>query len=99
MEIHEMLERLQREMGARQVYGEPVERDGVTVIPAAVVIGGGGGGGEVGRGSGSGFGQWSFPSGAYVIRDGRVSWRPAFGPWTVLAVGALAARGLLRRRG
>ncbi|WP_206074453.1 spore germination protein GerW family protein [Antribacter gilvus] len=36
-------------VGARQVFGEPVERDGVVVIPAARVwsAGGGGGGGGV----------------------------------------------------
>ncbi|OLE38155.1 MAG: hypothetical protein AUG48_02545 [Actinobacteria bacterium 13_1_20CM_3_68_9] len=35
-------------LSVRQVFGEPVERDGVTVIPAATVIGGGGSGGGQG---------------------------------------------------
>jgi hypothetical protein len=30
-------------IAAERVYAEPVEGDGVTVIPAAVVLGGGGG--------------------------------------------------------
>lgn len=36
---------LRRIVSARHVFGRPVERDGVTVIPVATVIGGGGGGG------------------------------------------------------
>jgi uncharacterized spore protein YtfJ len=37
-------------LSVRRVFGEPVERDGITVIPAATVIGGGGsGGGQSGR--------------------------------------------------
>lgn len=30
----------------RRVFGEPVEQDGVTIVPAAFVRGGGGGGGD-----------------------------------------------------
>lgn len=65
----------------RRVYGEPVERDGVTLIPAAAVRGGGGGGsghkadGE--EGEGGGFGVQARPVGAYVISDDGVRWRPA----------------------
>jgi uncharacterized spore protein YtfJ len=36
---------LRRIVSARHVFGKPVERDGVTVIPVATVWGGGGGGG------------------------------------------------------
>lgn len=66
---------------SRLVYGEPVKSDGVTVIPAARV-GAAGGGGEGGQtegdeGSGGGFGGTARPVGAFVIRDGHVSWRPA----------------------
>jgi uncharacterized spore protein YtfJ len=66
----------------RRVYGEPFERDGVTVIPAAAVGGGaGGGGGEDPernqRGGGSGFGLGARPVGAYVIDDAGVRWEPA----------------------
>lgn len=79
----EFLERL---TGAHRVFGEPVERDGVTVIPAAAVRFGGGfgsGSGEgpneqSGRGEGGGGGFSATPVGAYVIKDGRVRWAPAF---------------------
>jgi uncharacterized spore protein YtfJ len=66
---------------AKLVYGEPVERDGTVVIPAAAVSGGGGGG----RGDadalplreGAGFGVLARPVGAFVLRDGTVRWVPA----------------------
>jgi uncharacterized spore protein YtfJ len=61
----------------KRVYGEPVERDGVTLIPAATVRGGAGGGGDSQGNGGGGFGVMARPIGAYVIRDGGVTWRPA----------------------
>ncbi|MFI5585745.1 hypothetical protein ACIA5G_11975 [Amycolatopsis sp. NPDC051758] len=66
---------------AKLVYGEPVERDGVVVIPAATVFGGGGGGGgDTGAlpvREGAGFGVFARPAGAFVVRDGSVTWVPA----------------------
>jgi uncharacterized spore protein YtfJ len=66
----------------KRVFGEPYERNGVTVIPAAKVMGGGGGGaGESpdghGQGSGTGFGLAARPAGAFVIRGEEVAWQPA----------------------
>lgn len=66
----------------KRVFGEPLEKDGVTVIPAASVRGGAGGGsGEnpegTGKGGGTGFGLSARPAGAYVIRNGQVTWQPA----------------------
>ena len=68
----------------KRVFGEPYQENGVTVIPAAKVMGGGGGGeGETttegsapGKGSGSGFGLAARPAGAYVIRGNEVRWEP-----------------------
>ena len=66
----------------RRVFGEAYERDGVTIIPAAVLrggVGGGAGADEHGQqGEGGGFGLVARPVGAYVVRDGEVRWRPAF---------------------
>ena len=69
-------------MTVSRVFGEPCERDGVTVIPAATIRGGAGGG--AGRkaetqeeGDGGGFGLVARPVGAYVIKDGAVTWQPA----------------------
>jgi uncharacterized spore protein YtfJ len=80
------IERAQDVLTVKRVYGEPIERNGVTVIPVASVGGGGGGGGgggedqrgQRGSGYGGGFGVSARPAGVYVIRsDGRVVWRPA----------------------
>ncbi len=48
MEARELIKGVRDALSVRQVFGEPVERDGVTVIPAATVMGGGGGGGGEG---------------------------------------------------
>ena len=76
----ELLERA-GDLSARQVFGDPIVADGVTVIPAARVgagLGAGSGEGQQeGSGSGFGYGFGARPAGAYVIRDGKVSWQPA----------------------
>jgi uncharacterized spore protein YtfJ len=78
-------------MTVRRVFGDPYEKNGVTIIPAAAVQGGGGGGGggdgsDGGYGSGVGFALTARPVGAYVIRDGRVVWEPAV-DWTKVILG------------
>ena len=82
----------------RRVYGEPIERNGVTVIPAAAIGGGAGGGGgeddEGQRGGGSGFGLGARPVGAYVIDEGDVRWEPAIDV-TRLALRVQALAGLV----
>jgi uncharacterized spore protein YtfJ len=66
---------------AKLVYGDPVERDGVVVVPAAAVFGGGGGGAgdpaAVPVREGAGFGVFARPAGAFVVREGTVTWVPA----------------------
>jgi uncharacterized spore protein YtfJ len=61
----------------KRVFGDPIETEGVTIVPAAKVGGGGGGGGDSDHNGGGGFGIGAKPVGAYVIKDGDVSWRPA----------------------
>ena len=103
------LEGAREAMSARGVFGEPVERDGVVVIPAARVSGGAGGGGggdaEGNGGAGTGFGLTARPVGAFVVRGGEVSWRPAIdvtrivvGALVVLAVGLLYLRARTKAR-
>jgi uncharacterized spore protein YtfJ len=80
MDVQELIAEAREAMTARRVYGDSVERDGVTVIPAAVVRGGSGGGtgrSEQGEGGGGGFGLVARPVGAWVISDEGVSWKPA----------------------
>lgn len=75
----------------RRAFGEPIERDGLTLVPVARVWGGtgfGGGdgsmeevGGEAARsgsGGGGGLGVGVTPVGVYVVSGGEVRWEPAF---------------------
>lgn len=95
MDIQHVLEHAEDAMTVGRVFGTPYERDGVAVIPVAVVRGGGGGGGAPASRSGGGFGLLARPIGAYVVREGRVSFRPAVDLDRVLAlVGLLGAFGL-----
>lgn len=96
MKIDELLAGAHDALRAARVYGEPVERDGVTVIPAAAVRGGLGGGGgteqESGNeGAGGGFGVLARPVGAFVIAHGRVRWRPAIDMNRAITIAGLAA--------
>jgi uncharacterized spore protein YtfJ len=104
-DIEAILLGAQDAMAAKRVYGEPVERDGVTVIPAASVGGGGGGGGDNENNGGGGFGIKARPVGAYVITGEKVEWKPAVDVqrlmvgWQVVAgLAVLAAWSLARRR-
>lgn len=108
MDVKDVISQARDVMTVKQVFGDPYELDGVTVIPAARVRGGAGGGESTedkGRGYGTGFGLDARPAGAFVVRDGKVSWVPAvdvnrvilLGP-VVAATAALLARAVIRRR-
>jgi uncharacterized spore protein YtfJ len=109
MDFQETITTARDAITVKRVYGEPYERNGLAVIPAAAVLGGGGGGGsEQGEHSdgGGGFGVQARPVGAYVIRGEQVSWQPAFDLNRVilgcellgLAAILLTHRRLMRRR-
>lgn len=110
MEVQEVLAQARDAMTVKRVFGEPYEKNGVTVIPAARVQGGaGGGGGEgsegQGKGSGSGFGLAAHPVGAYLIRGDEVTWRPAVdlnrivvGAQVVAIVALLTIRTMVKAR-
>jgi uncharacterized spore protein YtfJ len=115
MGLTDLTTTLRDSMTVARVFGEPYERDGVTVIPAASVRGGmGGGAGKqdaregvqaAGEGEGGGLGLTARPAGAYVIKDGAVSWQPAVDVNRIVltaiagwvAVAWLIARSLGRR--
>jgi uncharacterized spore protein YtfJ len=78
-------------MTAKRVYAEPYKEDGVTVIPAAAVMGGGGGGGDTQGNGGTGFGLSARPVGAWVIKDGDATWRPAIDLNRVILVSQIVA--------
>jgi len=80
----------QEALTARRVFGDPIQADGVTLVPAAVVHGGGGGGGRGAEG-GAGFGLSARPAGMFVVRNGDVRWRPAIDVNRVVLGGQLVA--------
>jgi uncharacterized spore protein YtfJ len=86
MNVQELMAQVQDGASVKRVFGEPYEKDGVTVVPVAKIGGGGGGGGgegegEGGKGKGKGWGGGggfgAQAVGAFVIKDGNVHWRPA----------------------
>jgi uncharacterized spore protein YtfJ len=106
MTPEDLLSRVGEQLGARRVFGEPLERDGITVVPVAVAIGGGGGGsGPDEQGAGAGFGGMVRGIGVYAISDGQVRFVPAIDATALAALGVLvtgmvlrAVRGRSRRR-
>lgn len=88
----------------RRVFGDPVEKNGIVVIPVAKVAGGGGGGsgsgtgvtGEegVGEGEGGGFGGMARPAGVYVVTADGVEWQPALDV-TMLGMAGIALAALI----
>ena len=113
MDPNELMQQARDALTVTGVFGEPYERDGVTVIPAASIRGGAGGGrgegptpdgGGTGSGSGGGFGLTAKPAGVYVIEGTKVRWQPAvdvnriiLGGQIVAIVMLLVIRGVLRR--
>ena len=93
-DVQKTIEQAKDALTVRRVYGDPYEKNGVTIIPAARVQGGAGGGdgtGPEGGGKGSGFGLSARPAGAYVIRGDEVDWRPAVDPNRVVIGAAIVA--------
>lgn len=88
---HNRLEYAQESFTVKRVFGEPYTQGDVTIIPVAQIMGGvGGGSGEDDHhaaGSGSGFGVRARPAGAYVIKGGNVTWRPALDVNRIIAGG------------
>ena len=108
----ELLQRIGQTVGDKAkvstVFGEPVEREGITVIPVAKArfgFGGGGGagarGGEEGSGGGGGGGAFVSPVGYIELRDGAAQFKRIFSPVDLLALvaavslAALAVKRLL----
>jgi uncharacterized spore protein YtfJ len=102
MKVIEVLSTARDAITVKRVYAEPYEKDGLTVIPAAVVSGGGGGGtghddkGQ--QGEGGGFAVSGRPAGAYVVKDGQVSWRPAVDPNRIVVMAGLVVVAYLLSR-
>jgi uncharacterized spore protein YtfJ len=110
MEVQDVITQAKDALTVKRVFGEPFEKNGVTVIPVARVQGGaGGGGGEnpqgQGTGSGAGFGINARPVGAFLIRGNEMTWQPAIdvtrivlGGQIVAVVALFAIRSIVRAR-
>ena len=115
LRIFDLLAHARDAVGVRRVFGDPIEAGGTTLVPVAWVAGGmGGGGGVVGpddrhdasHGGGMGLGLYARPAGAFVVRDGEVSWKPAIdvtqlvvaGITGVVAMTWLVTRAVRRHR-
>jgi uncharacterized spore protein YtfJ len=104
--LRDVIEALGDSISIRRVYGEPIDRDGVTVIPAATVLGGGGGGADAAtadvpdpQGGGFGYGLFAWPAGAWEITADGARWRPAYEPVLIAGITAIVLTKLLRSRG
>lgn len=110
MQVQDVITQARDALTVKRVFGEPYEKNGVTVIPVARVQGGAGGGtGEgpegQGKGSGGGFGMSARPAGTFMIRGDDVIWRPAvdvnrliLGSQIVAIVALLVGRTALKAR-
>jgi uncharacterized spore protein YtfJ len=95
--VNALLERIGETVGQRAqastIFGEPVEREGVTVIPVAKArfgFGGGGGSGsregDEGSGGGGGGGVAVGPIGYIELHNGRAEFKRIFTPTDLLAL-------------
>src|SRR5262245_60558931 len=104
--VNELLERVGEAVGRRAqasaVFGEPVDREGVTVIPVARArfgFGGGGGSGsrerDEGSGGGGGGGASVKPIGYIEVRNGGAEFKRISSPLDLLAVFVAASLAAL----
>ena len=90
MTVESFVAKADEALSARRVFGEPINKNGLTVIPVARVMGGGGGGEgrmptespegtatETSSGVGGGFGLSAQPAGVFVLKGEEVRWVPA----------------------
>ena len=111
--IGTMAEKLGAVARAATVFGEPVERDGITVIPVAKALWGFGGGaghgyeegsgGKQGDGAGGGGGVRVTPVGFIEIKESAANFRPirtASLPWIIMGsiLGLFLLRETVKRR-
>lgn len=94
--IDRLADRLAATSNARTVFGDPVERDGITVVPVARArfgFGGGSGRKEGEQGYGGGGGLMVAPIGYIELKSGNARFRPVLDPSAF--VPAIVAGGVL----
>ncbi len=102
--IRQLAEKLGASTTAKTIYGDPIERGNVTVIPVAKILcgfGGGEGDKDGQGGAGGGGGVKVTPVGYIELKDGGSKFRPIRNSATTIALlvaggvaGVLLARGL-----
>jgi len=112
MEASQLLAKVGDSLSAVRAFGEPIDRDGITLVPVAYVVGGGGGGttpppapdapsppaGTKGPspGDGAGLGVITWPVGAYVIKDGQARFVPTVDVGQLVLVGSFVLSRMLK---
>ena len=95
-----MMQSWQDTYTVRKVFGDPIEKGDVIVIPVAKIAGGAGGGSESGAetgeagSNGSGFGGMAKPAGVFVVHADHVEWMPALDV-TMLGIAGILLGGLI----
>jgi hypothetical protein len=83
--MERLADRIGANAGARAVFGDPIARDGHTVVPVAQSMWGTGAGAgdreEDGTGMGGGGGAMTRPIGYLDITDDETTWVPLSRPW------------------
>jgi hypothetical protein len=102
MDVHDVLEEAKDTLQVKRVFGEPFDRNGLTLIPVAKVLGGAGGGDDErgeGKQAGGGFGLAARPVGVFAVHGEKVEWRPAVDVNPIVLGGQIVAlAGLLTLR-
>jgi uncharacterized spore protein YtfJ len=111
MDVENLLAKASESLSVRRAFGTAYEKDGMLIIPVALVAGGGGGGTGTARSrrdasaasqdpgsmdAGGGFGGLVLPSGAYVVKGDQVRWVPAVDVTIVVVASLTLVRGLAR---
>jgi uncharacterized spore protein YtfJ len=100
--LERLAERLGISASSKAVFADPVERDGVTIIPVAKVrwgFGGGSGRKRKEQGSGGGGGVQVSPLGYIEMKDGETKYKPIRDPASlvpIVIVGGFTGWMLLR---
>lgn len=108
MDVENLLAKMSDNVSVRRAFGTAYEKDGMLIIPVAIVAGGGGGGTASSRrentvpqdpgsrDAGGGLGGLVLPSGAYVVKGDKVRWVPAVDT-TILVLASLGMARMLTR--